>query len=80
MQQKSFCPKLFLPQFFIDRTIRFQACFKSIGISPNWIKSFLVDAQLIQYFNIEDVYFSLNINIFHHLKLEIALAIPASNE
>ena len=40
----------------------------------------MVHALLIQYFNIGDVYFSLSINIFRHLKLEIALAILASNE
>ena len=37
----------------------------------------MVDAQLDKQLNLEDVYF-LNINIFRHLKLEIALAIPAS--
>ena len=44
-----------------------------------WSNSFF-DAQLIQWFNIGDVYFFININIFRHLKLEIALEIPASNE
>ena len=42
------------------------------------IKQFLVDYHSIQQFNIEDVY--VFINTFRQLKLEIALAIPASNE
>ena len=44
------------------------------------IKYSVVDAQLINYFNLRDVYFSYIENIFCHLKLEIALAIPALNE
>ena len=44
------------------------------------IKYSVVDAQLIKYFNLGDVYFFMNRNIFRHLKLEIALAIPALNE
>ena len=44
------------------------------------IKYSVVDAQLIKYFNLGDAYFFMNRNIFRHLKLEIALAIPALNE
>ena len=40
----------------------------------------VVDAQIIKYINLGDVYFFINKNIFRHLKLEIAIAIPASNE
>ena len=45
-------------------------------MSLNLIEKPLVDAQLIQQF---DVYFLIRINIFHYLKLEVALAIPALN-
>ena len=31
-------------------------------------------------FNFEDAHFFININIFCHLKLEFALAIPSSND
>ena len=57
--------------------------FKKISTKKNalkLIKYSVVDAQLINYFNLGDVYFLINRNIFRHLKLEIALAIPASNE
>ena len=37
----------------------------------------VIDIQLIKYLNLRCVYFRY---IFHHLKLEIALVIPASNE
>ena len=41
----------------------------------------MVDAQLVKLLNLEDAYFQKKyINIFRHLKLEIALAIPASND
>ena len=51
-------------------------------------KIFVVDAQIISSLSlfcmgaisIGDVYFFVNINICRHLKLEIALAIPALNE
>ena len=48
----------------------------------NVIQMFCVwwDAQFIKSFNFANVYFSQVKNIFHHLKLEIASAIPASNE
>ena len=38
----------------------------------------MVDAQLVKYSNVEDVYFQKN-RFFCHLKLDIVLAIPASN-
>ena len=41
---------------------------------------FVVDAQLVKQFNLKDIYLKKYINIFCHLKLEIALAIPASND
>ena len=45
-----------------------------------WIIWFVVDAQLVKEFNSKDAHFQKNIHIFRHLKLEIALAIPASND
>ena len=44
------------------------------------IKYSVVDAQLIKYFKLGDVYFFMHRNLFRHLKLEIAVAIPALNE
>ena len=35
---------------------------------------------LAHFFNLKDVYLQNNINSFRHLKLEIVLAIPASND
>ena len=49
-------------------------------MSLKWTIQSVVDAQLVKYLNLEDVYFRKNIYIFRHLKLEIALAIPASND
>ena len=40
----------------------------------------MVDPQLIKLVNLEDALFKKNINIFYRLKLEIALAIPSSND
>ena len=40
----------------------------------------MVDAQLDKLLNLEDVDFQKILNIFLFLKLEIALAIPASND
>ena len=68
------------PLWCWKHNIRFQTCFRSIDISLNMIKQFLVDYHSIQQFNIEDVYVFKKINLFRHLKLEIALAIPASTE
>ena len=48
-----------------------QACFRSMEISLNLLTQLLVDAQLVKLFNIGDTYSHLNLNIFHHLKLEI---------
>ena len=41
---------------------------------------FVVDAHLVKQFNLKDIYLKKYINIFRHLKLEIASAIPASND
>ena len=43
------------------------------------IKCFMIDAQCNQS-NYRMCVFPVNINIFHHLKLEIVLAIPSTNE
>ena len=40
----------------------------------------MVGAQLIKYFTRERCLFVYSINRFRHLKLEIALAIPTSND
>ena len=40
----------------------------------------MVDAQLVKLLNLEDVHFQQNVNNSRHLKLEIALAIPAPND
>ena len=60
--------------------IRFEESFNRKKTPLKLIKYSVVDAQLIKYFNLGDVYFFMNRNIFRHLKLEIALAIPASND
>ena len=39
----------------------------------------MVDDQLVKYLNLEDVNFQKKLYIFRNLKLEIALAITASN-
>ena len=47
------------------------------------IEKFVIDAQLIKMLIFTSVYFSetlINSHIFRHIKLEIALAIPASND
>ena len=43
-------------------------------------KKVVVAAQLIKYFNLEDLCLFRIVNIFCHLKLEIASAIAASND
>ena len=59
--------------------IRFQANFRPIN--SNRITRMFCDRCLVNLIiNFEDVYFLINIIIFRHLELEIALAIPASNE
>ena len=55
--------------------MQFQAYFKSFEL--NLIKQFLIANQIIQNWR---CLFFINIDIFCRLKLEIALAIPASNE
>ena len=60
--------------------IRFQESLNRNKTPLKLIKYSVVDAQLIKYFNLGDVYIFMNRNIFRHLKLEIALAIPASND
>ena len=40
----------------------------------------MVDAQLVKLLNLEDVYFQKILNFFPYFKLEIALAILASND
>ena len=80
----------FWPNFnpFAAGTMQFQACFRSIEISPrtkfdiyhmyNSIgNQVMLNSYLIQYWR---YLFLINIYIFGHLKLEIALAIPASND
>ena len=60
--------------------IRFQADFKPSNMSlkmDNMVCGRCPISQIIQF---KRCLFSKNINIFHHLKLEIALAIPASND
>ena len=60
--------------------IRFQESFNPMKMPLKLIKYSVVDAQLIKYFKLGDVYFFMNRNLFRHLKLEIAVAIPALNE
>ena len=49
-------------------------------MSPKMIKLFVIDAQFINAFNFAKVLFFKNSDIFRHLKLEFASAIPASND
>ena len=49
-------------------------------MSLKWIIPFVLDAQLVKLFNLEYVFQKKYINIFRHLELEIASAIPASND
>ena len=60
--------------------LRFKANCRLNKLLPKFVTYLLVDAQLIKYFNSGHVYFSQVTLFFIHLKLEIALAIPASNE
>ena len=60
--------------------IRFQTCFRSMEISLKLIKRILCRCLVNPIIKYWRYLFFININIFHHLKLEIALAIPASNE
>ena len=49
-------------------------------MSLKWTIQFVVDVQFSQITQFRRCIFSKNIYIFRHLKLEIALAIPASND
>ena len=61
--------------------IRSQANFTPNNISLKWILQFVVGACSVrQVTQFRRCIFSEHINSFRHLKLEIALAIPASND
>ena len=49
-------------------------------MSLKFIKYFVIDAQLFKMIIFTHVFFLINSHIFRHLKLEIALAVPASND
>ena len=60
--------------------IQFWGSFKGNKLTLKYITEFVIDAQLLKMLIFTHVYFFMNSHIFHHLKLEIALAIPASND
>ena len=61
--------------------IRFRVSFRKNKMTLKSIKQFVIDARLIKMLIFtQSCLFFINSHIFHHLKLEIALAIPALND